>query len=189
MTTANRIRVIETRASVIRYLAALLAERRGAVAIVGTLVLAAAAVELAPPLVIRDIVDRHLTIGRAEGLPALALVYLVAVAAIQALTFLYGYVAAAAAQGALSDLRTRLFAHVQRLPASYFDQVPVGDVISRCTADIDALDSVFSSGVALLLSNLMRLVTIAVANTRGGTRDSPRDRGRQHAPAGGPARD
>src|SRR5262249_62318114 len=39
----------------------------------------------------------------------------------------------------------------------------LGDVISRCTADVDALDTVFSSGVALLLANLVRLATIAVA--------------------------
>jgi ATP-binding cassette subfamily B protein len=63
----------------------------------------------------------------------------------------------------LRDLRTRLFAHLQRLPASYFDRVPIGDVISRCTADVETLDTVFSSGVALLLANLVRLVTIAVA--------------------------
>ena len=81
----------------------------------------------------------------------------------QGMTFLYGYLAAAVAQGVLSDLRTRLFAHLQRLPASYFDRVPIGDVISRCTADVDTLDTVFSSGVALLLANLVRLVTIAVA--------------------------
>jgi len=49
------------------------------------------------------------------------------------------------------------------LPTSYFDRVPVGDAISRCTADVDTLDTVFSSGVALLLANLVRLVTIAVA--------------------------
>src|SRR5262249_45789348 len=93
----------------------------------------------------------------------LALLYLLAVAALQCLTFLYGYVAAAAAQGLLSELRTRLFAHVQRLPASYFDRVAIGDVISRCTADVDTLDTVFSSGVALLVANLVRLRTIAPA--------------------------
>ena len=90
------------------------------VALVGLLVLAAAAVELVPPLVIRDIVDRHLTVGRSGGLPALALLYLLGVAAMQALTFLYGYLAATVAQGVLSDLRTRLFAHLQRLPHALF---------------------------------------------------------------------
>ncbi len=150
-------------APVIRQLLRLLAKRRGSVVVVGFLVLGAAAVELVPPLVLRDIVDRHLIVDRSDGIPMLALLYLSGVAAMQAMTFLYGYLAAALAQGVLSELRTRLFAHLQRLPASYFDRVPIGDVISRCTADVDTLDTVFSSGVALLLANLVRLVTIAVA--------------------------
>jgi ATP-binding cassette subfamily B protein len=160
--TAARPSVSGARAPVVRRLVSLLAQRRRSVVVVGILVLAAAVVELVPPLVIRDIVDRHLTVGRADGLPWLALLYLSGVAAIQGMTFLYGYLAAAVAQGVLSDLRTRLFAHLQRLPASYFDRVPVGDVISRCTADVDTLDTVFSSGVLVLLANLVRLVTIAV---------------------------
>jgi ATP-binding cassette, subfamily B, multidrug efflux pump len=160
---APRSSVVGPRAPVVRHLMRLLVPRRGSVFAVGILVLAAAAAELVPPLVIRDIVDRHLTAGRADGLRWLALLYLLGIAAMQAMTFLYGYLAAAVAQGVLSDLRTRLFAHLQRLPARYFDRVPIGDVISRCTADVETLDTVFSSGVALLLANLVRLATIAVA--------------------------
>lgn len=161
--TSSPSRVADTPAPVVGRLVSLLAQRRGSMVVVGILVLAAAAVELVPPLVMRGIVDRHLTVGRSDGLPALALLYLLGIAAMQALTFLYGYLAAAVAQSVLSDLRTRLFAHLQRLPTSYFDRVAIGDVISRCTADVDTLDTVFSSGVALLLAHLVRLVTIAVA--------------------------
>jgi ATP-binding cassette subfamily B multidrug efflux pump len=160
---APRSPVGDAPTSVIRRLAGLLAERRGSMAVVGILVLAAAAVELVPPLVVRDVVDRHVMVGRPDGLPTLALLYLLAIAAVQALTFLYGYLAATVAHGVLSDLRTRLFAHLQRLPTSFFDRVPIGDVISRCTADVETLDTVFSSGVAVLLAHLVRLVTIAVA--------------------------
>jgi ATP-binding cassette subfamily B protein len=92
-----------------------------------------------------------------------ALLYLSAMALGQGLAFVYGYQAAAVAQGALSDLRVRLFDHLQRLPASYFDRNPLGDAISRCTADVDTLDTMFTSGVATLVANLFRLITIAVA--------------------------
>jgi ATP-binding cassette subfamily B protein len=126
-------------------------------------VVAAAAFELAPPLVIRAVVDAHLIPGRPDGVLFLAVLYLAAAMAVQVMTFLYSYLAATIAQGVLSALRVRLFAHVQRLPTSYFDRVPVGDTISRCTADIETLDTVFSSNVALLLANLVRLGTITVA--------------------------
>jgi ATP-binding cassette, subfamily B, multidrug efflux pump len=126
-------------------------------------VLAAAAFELVPPLIIRTIVDAHLIVRKPDGLLFLAVLYLAAATAVQAMTFLYTYLAATIAQGVLSALRVRLFAHVQRLPTSYFDRVPMGDVISRCTADVETLDTVFSSNVALLLANLIRLGTITVA--------------------------
>src|SRR5439155_1522563 len=106
------------------------------------------------------IVDDHLIIGRSSGLLALACLYLAASAAVQSMTFLYSYLAATIAQGVLSGLRVRLFAHLQRLPASYFDRTPLGDVISRCTSDVETLDTVFSSGVAVLVANLVRLLTI-----------------------------
>lgn len=129
----------------------------------GLSVLAAAAFELVPPLIIRTIVDAHLIVRKPDGLLFLAVLYLAAATAVQAMTFLYTYLAATIAQGVLSALRVRLFAHVQRLPTSYFDRVPMGDVISRCTADVETLDTVFSSNVALLLANLIRLGTITVA--------------------------
>jgi ATP-binding cassette subfamily B multidrug efflux pump len=131
--------------------------------LVAVTVLAAAAFELVPPLIVRTIVDAHLIIGHGDGLLFLALLYLGATATVQAMTFLYNYLAATIAQGVLSALRVRLFEHVQQLPTRYFDRVPMGDVISRCTADIETLDTVFSSNVALLLANLVRLGTITAA--------------------------
>src|SRR5262249_15693068 len=139
------------------------AGRWGAVWAVGVLVRAGAGVEPVPPLVIRDIIDRHLMTGRSGGIAALAVLYLAAVGAVQALTFLSGYLAAAVAQRVLGDVRTRLFAHVLRLPASFLDRVPIGDVISRCTADVEALDTGFSTSVAVLLASVVRLGTIALA--------------------------
>jgi len=131
--------------------------------LIACLVLIGAVFELLPPLLMRAIVDQHLAPGRSDGLIALALLYLGAMAAGHGLAFVYGYLAAAAAQAVLSSLRVRLFGHLQGLPAKYYDDTPLGDMISRCTADIDTLDTVFTSGVATLVANLFRLITIAVA--------------------------
>src|SRR5216117_3162289 len=149
--------------SLLRSLLSLLWPWRVHGALVAMSVLAAAAFELVPPLIIRTIVDAHLIVRQPDGLLFLAFLYLAASAAVQVMTFLYNYLAATIAQGVLSALRVRLFAHVLRLPTSYFDRVPMGDVISRCTADVETLDTVFSSNVALLLANLVRLGAITVA--------------------------
>ena len=141
-------------------LARLLARWRARVAAVVLFVLAAGCLELAPPFIIRSIVDDHLVVGRSTGLLFLAALYLGATAAVQAMTFFYSYVAATVAQGVLGDLRTRLYAHVQRLPVATMDHVPIGDVVSRCTSDVEALETVFSSGIAILVANLVRLLTL-----------------------------
>src|SRR5688572_13696481 len=151
------------RESLGRQLAGLIRPSRRTLLVIAVLVLAAAMLELLPPVLIRWIIDDHLAAGRAEGLLVLALLYLGATAFGQGLAFVYGYLAAAVAQEVLSGLRVRLFAHLQRLPASYYDRTPLGDAISRCTADVDTLDTVFTSGVATMVANLFRLVTIAAA--------------------------
>ncbi len=144
-------------------LAGLLRARRRSLVLIALLVLTGALFELLPPVLIRWIVDDHLAAGKRDGLLALGFFYLAAITLGQGLSFVYGYLAASVAQGVLSDLRVRLFDHLQRLPASYFDRTPLGDTISRCTADIDTLDTMFTSGVATLVANLFRLLTIAAA--------------------------
>ncbi len=142
---------------------ALLQTRRGLVLGIALSVLAGAALELAPPLLMQTIVDAHLAIGRADGLLRLAVLYLLASGGAQALGFVTSYLTALAAQGALRDLRVRLFAHLQKLPMAYYDQTPLGDILSRCTADVDTVDTLFSSGVASLLADVLRLVSVVAA--------------------------
>ncbi len=144
-------------------LAEILSPHRLVIGFIASTILLGAGLELIPPLVMKQVVDDHLTTGIAAGLWPLAFIYLASVAGVQGLGFLSSYLTALAAQGALRDLRVRLFRHLQRMPLSYHDQTPLGDTISRCTADVDTLDTLFSSGVAGLMTDLVRLVTVSIA--------------------------
>jgi len=146
-----------------QHLSEILAPHWLAILSIGAVILLGACLELIPPLVMKQVLDQHLAVGNADGLWALAFVYLVAVAGVQGLGFLSSYLTAITAQGALKDLRVRLFRHLQILPLTYYDQTPLGDTISRCTADIDTLDTLFSSGVAGLVEDLVGLVTVSIA--------------------------
>ena len=154
---------------------------RGSLLLVGVSVLLGALLELAPPLLVKSIIDEHLTQGRPEGLLLIAILYLGATAAVQVVGFVTEYLTAVIAQGVLRRLRVRLFAHLQTLPISYYDRTPLGDTISRCTADIETISTLFttagaasgavaSSGGgaggtsgATVLMGIVRLVTIAAA--------------------------
>lgn len=149
-------------------------------ALVGVSVLLGAVLELAPPLLVKQIVDEHLALGRAEGLLWIAVLYLGATAAVQAMGFLTEYLTAIIAQGVLRRLRVRLFAHLQTLPLSYYDHTPLGDTISRCTADVETVSTLFTTAAtggavassgggqggtsgATVLMGVVRLGTIAAA--------------------------
>jgi ATP-binding cassette subfamily B protein len=148
-------------------------------ALVGLSVLLGAAFELAPPLLVRNIVDGPLASVRSEGLFFLAALYLGATAAVQVMGFLTEYLTAAIAQGVLRRLRVRLFSHLLTLPIRYYDRTPLGDTISRCTADVDTVSTLFTTAVAgavassggvasgtsgaTVLLGVVRLATIAAA--------------------------
>jgi len=126
----------------------LLAPRRSLLLLIVGLVVTSATLELAPPLILRNIVDDHLLVGQIEGLVSLALVYLLASAAVEVTRALAGYLTGVAAQGTLHDLRVRLFSHLQSLPIRWFDRTPLGEAIAHCTSDIEAIQTLFTSGVA-----------------------------------------
>jgi ATP-binding cassette subfamily B protein len=121
---------------------------RGWLALVGLSVLLGAVFELVPPLLVQKIIDGPLALGRSEGLLFLAALYLGATAAVQVMGFLTEYLTATIAQGVLRRLRVRLFSHLLTLPMSYYDRTPLGDTISRCTADVETVSTLFTTAVA-----------------------------------------
>jgi ATP-binding cassette subfamily B multidrug efflux pump len=146
-----------------RELRALVRPWRGLIAVIAVCVLLTEAFAVVPSLLIKRIVDDHLTRGIQEGILALALLYLGAMAAAQGMDFVVTYLTARVAQGALRDLRVHLFAHLQRLPLAYYDQTPLGDVISRCTTDVETVDTLFTTGVSRLITRLVQLLVAAAA--------------------------
>ncbi len=132
---------------------------RWALAMVALCMFIARALDLAPALIVQRVVDRHLTPGRADGLLALGLVYLGSVVAAQAVNFVAIYLTALVAQDALRALRVQLADRLQRLPLGFYDRTPLGDIISRCTADVETVDTLFSTGAINLVGNLVRVIT------------------------------
>ncbi|HXB73783.1 MAG TPA: ABC transporter ATP-binding protein [Candidatus Acidoferrales bacterium] len=73
-------------------------------------------------------------------------------------SFAEKYLTTSVGQWVMHDLRRTLYAHVQRLSLSYHDHKQTGDLISRVTSDIDAIQSFVASG---LLGGLVDSLTLA----------------------------
>src|SRR5712692_3555364 len=68
------------------------------------------------------------------------------------------YVTTSIGQWVTHDLRRTLYSHIQRLSLSYHDQKQTGDLITRVTSDIDAIQSFIASGLLGALINSLTLV-------------------------------
>ena len=68
------------------------------------------------------------------------------------------YLTTSVGQWVMHDLRRTLYSHIQRLSLAYHDQKQTGDLISRVTSDIDAIQSFITSGLLGALINSLTLV-------------------------------
>jgi len=136
---------------------------RGQIVLIALGVLLFEALAVIPSLLLQRIVDEHLTLGLPSGILALALFYLAVRVLAESVNSGVSYLTAWVAQRALRNLRVDLFAHLQCLPLDYYDRTPLGDVISRCTADVETVDTLFTTGVSSLLLRLVQLVTVFAA--------------------------
>jgi subfamily B ATP-binding cassette protein MsbA len=66
------------------------------------------------------------------------------------------------AQWVMHDLRRTLYSHIQRLSLGYHDRKQTGDLISRLTSDIDAIQGFIASGLLGALINSLTLVGMVV---------------------------
>ncbi len=68
------------------------------------------------------------------------------------------YVTTSVGQWVMHDLRRTVYSHIQRLSLAYHDQKRTGDLISRVTTDIDAVQTLITSGLLSVIVNAITLV-------------------------------
>ncbi len=87
-----------------------------------------------------------------------AAVAVLAIAVLEALcAYTEKYLTTSVGQWVTHDLRRALYSHIQRLSLAYHDQKQTGDLISRATSDIDAIQSFITSGLLGALVSSMTL--------------------------------
>jgi len=68
------------------------------------------------------------------------------------------YLTTSVGQWVMHDLRSVLYGHIQKLSLSYHDQKRTGDLISRITSDIDAVQNLISNVLLGMLVNVLTLI-------------------------------
>ena len=115
---------------------------------------------LVQPYLVKIGIDRHILHGDAAGLRRLGFLFVVAIAGEFLAYYWQQYLTMVVAQRSLADLRVALFARVQRFPMRFFDQNPVGRVVSRLTTDVDVLQEMFAAGAMTIVLDVLGLAGI-----------------------------
>jgi ATP-binding cassette subfamily B multidrug efflux pump len=68
-----------------------------------------------------------------------------------------------AGQRTMAELRSAVFAHIQRLSIRHFDRTPVGRIVTRVTNDIDSMAELFASGAVTAVGDLLLITGIVCA--------------------------
>lgn len=96
------------------------------------------------------------------GLNLLVGLLLVTVVVRLALDGWQSYLVQQVGQNITANIRNDLFTHVTSLGVRFFDNTPVGKLITRLTSDVDALGDVFSTGAVGIISDIFSILVMIV---------------------------
>lgn len=117
---------------------------------------------LAPtrPYFIQIAIDDYVSIGDKPGL--LRIIYiLVGLMVLQSVVqFFHTYLSGWVGQVIIRDIRIKLYEHLLKMKLKFFDNTPIGRLVTRNVSDVETLADVFSEGLAAIIGDLLQLVTI-----------------------------
>ncbi len=123
-------------------------------------ILAGAALAPAIPLLIRHTIDGPVSAGNYAGLAKMMLI-MIAVLVVQSLIqFVNTYLAGWLGQNIIRDIRIQLYQKIIHLRLKFFDDTPIGRLVTRTISDIETLADVFSEGIAAIAGDILQLVLI-----------------------------
>ena len=118
---------------------------------------------LAPPLVIKAIIDDAVPTAD-RGLVTVLAGIMVAVAFLNAgLSMVERWLSSTIGEGLIYDLRSALFDHVQRQPIAFFTRTQTGALVSRLNNDVIGAQRAVTGTLGTVVSNVVTLVTTLVA--------------------------
>lgn len=65
-------------------------------------------------------------------------------------------------QDIVKDIRIKLFKHMMSFRMKYYDNAPVGQLVTRSVSDIEAIARIFSQGLFMIISDLMKMLVVLI---------------------------
>src|SRR5262245_36363003 len=115
-----------------------------------------------PPLLMQQLVDNGILAGDVSVVVWLAVAIAVAALADAALGLGSGYLSSRIGEGLIYDLRTKVFAHVQRQSLAFFTRTQTGALVSRLNNDVMGAQRAFTSTLSGTVSNIISVIVVGI---------------------------
>jgi ATP-binding cassette subfamily B protein len=120
------------------------------------------ALQLAQPYLMKVAIDRYIARHDPAGLQYVALGFLAVLLGSFVFEYTQTYVLQFVGQRIMFDMRMQIYGHLQRVDVQYYDQNPVGRLMTRVTTDVDVLNDLFASGVVSVFGDVFTLAGIMI---------------------------
>ena len=112
------------------------------------------------PLLINHAVDNYIIIPDKENLLKITILLLTLLFIEGIIQFIYIYLSTWIGQNVIKDLRATVFNHIISLKMAYFDQTPIGQLVTRCVSDIETIADIFTQGLLVIIGDLLKLIAV-----------------------------
>ncbi len=140
-----------------------LLNNKGIVALLVLVVLGVIAASLIPPQILKLIIDQNLVPKNSTGLLRLALAYMSVLLFIGVFDFLKEAVLTILGQKITRQIRLEMMCKLEKISARFFSANDSGAVVSRFTNDVDAINTLFTSGVVSMFIDSLKIVGIIIS--------------------------
>jgi ATP-binding cassette subfamily B protein len=118
---------------------------------------------VATPLLLRSLIDKGVIPGRGDVVTRLAIIVGVLAVADAGFNMFGRWFSSRIGEGLIYDLRTQVFAHVQRQSIAFFTRTQTGALISRINSDVIGAQQAFTATLSGVLSNTLSLLLVSIA--------------------------
>ncbi|MEC7864049.1 MAG: ABC transporter transmembrane domain-containing protein, partial [Bacteroidota bacterium] len=114
------------------------------------------------PLLINYAIDNYIVIPNKEGLIKITLILMFILVLEGVIQFCYIYLSTWLGQHVIQDLRNKVFKHILSLKMRYFDNTPIGTLVTRTVSDIETIADIFSQGLLVIIAELLKLIVVVM---------------------------
>ncbi|WP_284653019.1 ABC transporter ATP-binding protein [Flavobacterium terrisoli] len=114
------------------------------------------------PFLLEITVDQYIKTASKSGLLTYVVIMGVALILETLSQFYFVYWANWLGQDIIKDIRTKLFKHLLTFRMRYFDHAPVGQMVTRSVSDIEQIARIFSQGLFMIFSDLLKMVVCLI---------------------------